>query len=430
MRLARIGQFAAAAFFLSCEAATAAGPYRPFHVGLWSGGAYTDDRNGGFSHCSAGVAYDSGINLFVVSTEAHGWWLGFWNPQWSLTPNASLPVKLRFDARPAVELLGTVAGGQTLLVPMPDDSHLLDRFQRSSQLSVIAQERSFQLDLGGTSAVMSELTSCVRTALALEPHAPPSPTASVAPEPEPAAPALSSAPETASASSATLPPMPAPGIPEAPSSRSAALIPPVAQSLPSSSTRSSTLEMRPPPAPSTAPSAPASLFPADVGRPARERYATELEEVKLARNFLLAARLPNAHLIDTDKPAALAHFSAVWRSDAAVGAVQIVSPGREMTGAGMASDLITVDPRLCKGNFASARSSEVLDNGVVFRAALSCTDAQNELTAQYLITPRQKGGFVVFAVIENTGAYGGAASDGQRIDLLKRAAIQAAGPGD
>src|SRR5215831_19044313 len=81
------------------EAANGAGPYRPFQAGLWSGGAYTDDRTGNFSHCSAGVANDSGYNLFVVSTQTHGWWLGLWNPRWSLTPNATMQVKLRFDVR-------------------------------------------------------------------------------------------------------------------------------------------------------------------------------------------------------------------------------------------------------------------------------------------------------------------------------------------
>ena len=60
------------------------------------GGAYIDDRTGSFSHCSAGVVYDSGINLFVVSTEAYGWWFGFTSPHWSLTPSASIPVELQF----------------------------------------------------------------------------------------------------------------------------------------------------------------------------------------------------------------------------------------------------------------------------------------------------------------------------------------------
>src|ERR1700716_3767043 len=123
MFLAHIAALAAAALLLWCGAATAAGPYRPFQIGLWSGGAYTDDRTGSFSHCSAGVVYDGGVNLFVVGTEAHGWWLGFTSSNLSLTPNASIPVKLQWDGLPPLEVVATVADGQLLLVPIPDDSH-------------------------------------------------------------------------------------------------------------------------------------------------------------------------------------------------------------------------------------------------------------------------------------------------------------------
>jgi hypothetical protein len=96
MSLVRTAALAATVLSQLCSAASAAGPYRPFQIGLWLGGAYTDDRTGTFAHCSAGVVYDGGINLFVVRTEAHGWWLGFTSAHWSLTPSASIPVNLQF----------------------------------------------------------------------------------------------------------------------------------------------------------------------------------------------------------------------------------------------------------------------------------------------------------------------------------------------
>jgi len=196
------------------------------------GGAYTDDRTGTFAHCSAGVVYNGGIKLFVVRTEAHGWWLGFTSAHWSLTPSASIPVNLQFDGRPPVEVLGTIADGQLLLIPAPDESDLIEIFQRSSKIAVAAQERSFSLSLAATSGVLSELANCVRNSIALE-ASPPTP-------PPPAA-------------AATPPQIPSP--------------------------------------------IPRTLVTRDV---------TEFEEIKLAQNFLLAAGLPNAHLIDTAKPAALA----------------------------------------------------------------------------------------------------------------------------
>jgi hypothetical protein len=215
---------------------------------LWLGGAYTDDRTGSFSHCSAGVVYDGGINLFVVSTEAHGWWLGFTSPNWSITPSASIPVKLQFDGRAPVEVLGTIADGQLLLVRAPDESHLIDTFQRSSRIAVTAQEKSFSLGLAVTSGVLSELANCVRNSIALE-------------------------------------------------TRPANTPPPAAAATPPQS-------------------------PPQIPRPLVARDVTEFEEIKLAQNFLLAAGLPDAHLIDTGKPAALASFTAVWRSDDAAGGGQ------------------------------------------------------------------------------------------------------------
>ena len=350
MFFTRTAVLAIAALTLLSGGATAGGPYRPFQLGLWSGGAYTDDRNGSFSHCSAGVVYDSGVSLFVVSTEAHGWWLGFASPNWSLTPSTGISVKLQFDDRPAVEIAATIADRQLLLVPMPEETRLIDTFWHSSKIEVVAQQRSFSLSLVATSGLASEMASCVHRSVALD---------------TPARTAL--------------------------------------------------------PAP-----APVVSNPAEAARVGPD--APEFEEVKLAKNFLLAARLSNAQLIETDKPPALASFRAVWRSDDAAGAVKIL-PSRDVTGLAIASDLISIDPKLCKGNFAAARSSDIVDGSVVFRAALSCEEGQNNRTAQYFVAPRRRGGFVVFAIIGNDG---GAVLPSNRLnpDLLAKAALQAAVPGD
>lgn len=448
MSLARLAAISAVAALLPDGTATAAGPLRPFQVGLWSGGAYTDDRSGEFSHCSAGVAYDSGIDMFIVSTEAHGWWLGFTNPQWSLTPGASIPAKLGFDGRSAPEALAKVANGQLLLVPMPEDSRLIATFRRSSQLAVTALELSFSLSLGGTSAVMAELTNCVRTAVALEAAAAkPAPTQALQASPAAAAPAPASAGEAFAALSpaavsarpappaeapAALPPaaLPPAALPSPASEEPAASTPPAASeepAAPASPAASEGLAALPPAAPAAMPM-PAALTPLPAIRIPAARGGAALDEIALATNFLLAAGLPNARLVNADKPPALASFRAVWRADNAAGAVKIIPAGREVTGVGIASELISVDPKLCKGDFTSARTSESVDGGVVFRAVLSCADPQSELTTQYLITPLRKGGgFAVFAVIANGGA-NRAGPNGRKPDIFNRAAVQAVGP--
>ena len=74
MSLTRFAAVAVAASVLWGATAGAGGPLHPFKHGFWSGGAYIDDRTGNFTHCSAGVAYDSGINLFVLVVGQYHWW--------------------------------------------------------------------------------------------------------------------------------------------------------------------------------------------------------------------------------------------------------------------------------------------------------------------------------------------------------------------
>jgi len=167
---------------------------RPFIHGFWSGGAYTDDRTGVFSHCSAGVAYDSGINLFILVTGSHRWWLGFIDPQWSLPANSKASVQLRLDNRAPFKRFATIPSGQLALVPLPDSPRLIHAFRRASKLTLVAEGGSFFFKLRETSAVMDQLTSCVGASLALEAHGPPAGTAGAASPPSPIAAVATEAP--------------------------------------------------------------------------------------------------------------------------------------------------------------------------------------------------------------------------------------------
>jgi len=143
MSFDRIAAIVAVASVLWGGPASAAGPLRGFQAGLWTGGAYTDDRTGDFTHCSAGVAYDSGINMFILVTGDHRWWLGFINPRWSFAPNEKMPVELRFDGGPRLAVTATVPSRLIVLVPLPSDPRLIDRLGRSAALVLVAEGRSF-----------------------------------------------------------------------------------------------------------------------------------------------------------------------------------------------------------------------------------------------------------------------------------------------
>ncbi len=571
MSFARFAAISVAVSLLSSTIAGAAGPVRSFKHGFWTGGAYTDDRTGAFTHCSAGVAYDSGINLFVLVTGEYRWWLGFINPKWSFTPNAKQPIRLRLDDGVAFDRLATIPSGQLLLVPLPDSSRLIDAFRRGSELALEAEGKSFIFRLNDTPAVMDRLTSCVKTSLALKKKAPPplspsaaassttlasSPTpvssAASAPAsgskagpveagqsawPTPSRPASAASgpafasgvgPPTASnpAASRTSQAQPAaaadgsraPGpVPLQPAENTAALLSPSGESVtaaaespsslpaedaPSSSekgapavgfaprseraaqtspatlqaklnepaTPSAVAAARPGasavPSPSGEPAAASSEFTATPPAATKEANAaanidqtpsappplaftalpptapapmaavppvrpeslgtTAVEEVRLAADFLSRARLADARLVVADKPPALSDFTAVWRSEDAAGAVKIIPPGPDVSAIGIASNLIAVDPQLCKGDFTAARFRSDVGSGVVFTAILSCSDANQQRVTEYFITPRHQGGFAVFAVIHSKSAGEAPGFDRRNIDILSRAAIEAA----
>jgi hypothetical protein len=427
MSFARIAAIVAVALVLWNSSASAAGPIRAFQAGLWTGGAYTDDRTGDFTHCSAGVAYDSGINMFILVTGDHRWWLGFINPRWSFAPNEKMPVELRFGGGPRLAMTATVPSRLIVLVPLPSDPRLIDRLGRSAELVLAAEGRSFFFQLSGTPAVTAELKACVQKSLALQATAPTAPKTttaialSTATTPAAGLGAKIAPPETTPLQAAPPPALsPARTEPQAPKvPPPSAAAPPVAES-----SGSAALDMPSPPVTALAPAFSPAPSTTEAAAPAA---GPDIEEVRLARDFFTTAQLPNARLIVTDKPAALASFTAVWRSDDAAGAVKIIAPGPDVSGIGIASDLIAVDPRMCHGNFASARASTNVDGDMVLSAVLSCAESNEERAAEYFIAPRRKGGFVVFAVVGSSAVDANARSDRQRIDLMTRAAARAAG---
>ncbi|HUC12196.1 MAG TPA: hypothetical protein VL985_17500 [Stellaceae bacterium] len=587
MYLSRLAAVMVAASVLSGAAAHAGGPLRPFKIGFWSGGAYTDVRTGAFTHCSAGVAYDSGINLFVLVTSQFRWWLGFINPNWSFPPKLKAPIRLRLDSGIPFDRFATIPNRQLLLVSLPDSSHLIDAFRHSAELALDAEGQSFFFKLNQTPGVMDRLTKCVRTSIALEDEASSAPAAAASAGPQtgagltgradaavsapagslpagslpagsPAGPSPSGPPlatalqpsptkaaadgspssSPAAARHATIAPagaqpqppamaetaaapapasFPNPGTPAAtppapPSSsdspsrkmaadlsvgafssdirtadgapftakaapsaklesgsaglpapsavristslptpalstRLAAMAPSGTESLPDRAGRSATAAVADPPpvpantaakvVPQTAAASadqpplaftavtPELAAPSALPMGPEPASATTVEEVRLATDFLARAQMPDAHLIGADKPPALADFAAVWRSEDAAGAVKIIPPGPDISAVGIASNLIAVDPQMCKGDFAAARFRIDIDDRAVFSAVLSCSETNQRRITEYFIAPRRQGGFVVFAVIRSKGVGEIPDFDRRKLDGLSRAAIQA-----
>src|ERR1051325_2868780 len=114
-------------------------------MGAWHAGAYTNDQNGSFSHCSAGVSYKRQIVMFVAVNRAMAWSLGFTHPQWAFTKGDRIPVQLRFDGGIPYNETGVVLIQSPALVqlPMPDDSQPIKSFRGATQMTALARGQTF-----------------------------------------------------------------------------------------------------------------------------------------------------------------------------------------------------------------------------------------------------------------------------------------------
>jgi hypothetical protein len=135
-------------------------------LGAWKGGAYTDDKTGAFSHCAASTPYVSGIYFVVSVTRLMTWNLGFAHPAWNLREGESIPIALTFDGRFNFNVVGSAlrVGNKTnlVIVPMPDNSALIDAFRRAYVMKAYAKGREFGFNLTTTALLLPALVECVR----------------------------------------------------------------------------------------------------------------------------------------------------------------------------------------------------------------------------------------------------------------------------
>ncbi|MCP1847920.1 MULTISPECIES: S1C family serine protease [unclassified Bradyrhizobium] len=161
MRVAIWAAVAAAWLFASATPSSARGPYGSITVGNWKGGAFTNDKNGAFTHCSASTTYQSGIFFMVSIAENGSWRLGFAHDSWRLTPGEAFPLALTFDGQPAFNVYGMPLGTQLVNVEMPVNSSLINQFRKARQMTAFAQGQLFQFNLNQTAQLLPALLNCV-----------------------------------------------------------------------------------------------------------------------------------------------------------------------------------------------------------------------------------------------------------------------------
>jgi hypothetical protein len=318
--------------------APAKGPYGSIQIGNWQGGAYTNDATGEFNGCTAGAAYQSGIYFAVSVSAKMTWSLGFGHPSWRLTPREAFPIDLVFDGQQQFHVFGNPITNQLVSVPMPDNSTLINAFRKSRTMLAFAKGQQFTFNLASTSALLPVLVNCVQRINAN---------------------GLTSAGDF---------------------------------SIPATSHREHQVPV--------ASNAGSSLKP-ETNEP--QSAELQVEAVELASNFLMRTQLHNPKIVSRpETPVELASYGAAWKSEEASGFVRIVPTGPDVKGLDVAATVVGNDAKACKGKFASARMSELVDSDVVFRGVATCEDSDGTRVAEYFIVPRRKDGFVMFSVQSNS----------------------------
>jgi hypothetical protein len=143
-------------------------------------------------------------------------------------------------------------------------------------------------------------------------------------------------------------------------------------------------------------------------RPQEGSAELQLEAMQIASNFILKApSLGHPSLLSrSETPVSVASTGAAWKADNATGFVRIIPPQPNVAGLDAAAAIVGNDAKDCKGKFASARNSELIDSDVVFRGMSSCEESERSVIAEYFIFPRRAGGFIMFSVLMPTKTIG------------------------
>jgi len=148
--------------------ALAAGPFSKFTVGNWSGGAFTNNESGQFSHCAVSASYKSGVTMHASVSSSFGWNLGFSNQSWGLKAGADVPLELVFDRSDTVRITAKAVQPRLVVVSMPPNSDIIRAFRGAEFLEAGMLGARYTFRLTSTGQIMPALVDCVRANASLK----------------------------------------------------------------------------------------------------------------------------------------------------------------------------------------------------------------------------------------------------------------------
>lgn len=153
--------FVAAAPLLVClvGSAHAKGPFGTVNVGGWTGGAFSNDETGAFSHCAATAPYANGVILVVSQNAAGIWSLAFASPSYHFNKGENAAIDVTFDGQEQARLYATAYRPDMLTAVMP--LNVVRTFQRASLMVATAGQAILNFDLRSTGPAIAALAHCV-----------------------------------------------------------------------------------------------------------------------------------------------------------------------------------------------------------------------------------------------------------------------------
>lgn len=137
--------------------ASAKGPFGSIKIGFWTGGAYTDDNTGKFTHCAASGPYLNGVQLFISQNINGQWNLALAHSSFNFADAQVIPFDVIFDGQTNVRLFGAAPIHQMVLAPIPNIALV-----RKSHLMVAELNgTTYQFQLQSVDRIVSSVEQCV-----------------------------------------------------------------------------------------------------------------------------------------------------------------------------------------------------------------------------------------------------------------------------
>jgi hypothetical protein len=132
-----------------------------FKVGHWNGAAYATD-SGSFSHCAAGMRFNSGITVLFSINKSFVWTVAFHKPGWSFESGQQVTLTLAIDKAPPMKKSAEAFDRSGIVITLEDDADLFKRFKSAKRIKISGARESFEFNVNKMDELLTKLLVCAK----------------------------------------------------------------------------------------------------------------------------------------------------------------------------------------------------------------------------------------------------------------------------